>query len=407
MSMNRCRPSQQVTAFLTAQERAALTAFVDLRDANNWQPVRLVVSSGLDDCDDHQALLGLLTLERFGLVELVAVVAGLQAAELRARAIKGILSHFGLDVPVIVGSDRSPRDLTEISILSDAGQQFFAPPQAVHRDTVGSLMTALQAAPHDRGVTLVGLASFSDFCDLQRHHPKLFANRVEKVALMTGVQQRDEHGDTDVSHLTLADDGKILANEIAVNNVYDLDSTHRLFAAVQDAGIDLTIVTRSAAYAAGYPPQVFEVMATLGDFDPVARFIYDSARRLTQKFWIDTLDHRGPRSKQWFVDTFLDGRDPFHTLSKAQQKLIPMLGHIRRMIPYDLLCVLASVDDGLVDCLFAPVTREFAGARQQVIGLSTASPGVQVQGSIHLPSLIGALTKYPVLERVVADGLLA
>ena len=398
---------KEVGEALEKNELRALQVFLSFR--NQIRPVQAIISSGLDDFDDWQALFSIVSLAKMGFLKPLLFVVGLEGSLPRSRAIKGVLKLMGLgDIPVAKGSDRTPRPEVETQYLINADRRFLADESEIISDAQGRMSWILQnlARPKDKA-TFIGLASFTDFADFAKNYPKLFREKVEHVALMSGVEQNNEQLDTQLLNIRL-NRQRLMPNTIAMNNCFDMESTKRLFQLVQNY-TNLSVVTRQAAYATSFSVDVIDTLTVLGFHDDVAKFAADIAQRLLQKFWEDAVDGTGPRSKRWFENAFNYGKAFFEgeNLSLNQLKLKPMIRYVSRLVPYDTLTVLAALDTPLRQHIFEPLTIAPSAHRlQSIIGLSAQSNGLNPSSSIDLPSLLGALTKYPSLERLYLQGKL-
>ncbi len=286
--------------------------------------------------------------------------------------------------------------------LVHADPALVAPQQHVVQDTIGHLSVRLDRDEvADRSVTLLGLASFTDLAQLLEHANWIVDQKVCRAVLMSGIRQRSEEEDTTADQVILNEHGQVMPNWVATNNLFDRRSTSQLFASMQRNHI-LSIVTRQASYATSVPVELVDTLTVLGIHNPAAQFAGRLAGTLLQRLWQGILSGRVGRSREWFQNVFYtDGRDPFvgRELTLGQLALQPMIRLVDRLVPYDVLPLLGSIDARIATQFFAPVTvMEKGNARCDVVGLSSVSTGLREVQPVPLADLVSALVKWPILK---------
>ena len=300
------------------------------------------------------------------LFEMLAVIANLAPAAQRGRLAKGTLRLLGRpDVPVGVGTDCGLRadghekEFEGVTYL--AGTDDLEPGADL-------LVRSLESAD-DGSVILLLISGLTDAAALLREHDELVQSKVALVAIMGGVEQKD--------NAVVKDDDGYMIPDSAANNKFDMDAAKYFYRRVQELCIPTTILTREAAYAAPVPRDLYDRMAATGH--PVGVKLQRTQRHAIQDVWVranmaadDPRRNKLPErcNKEWFCNTFCAGQG----LDRNGDDDIWDL--IQSFQLYDPMTLIAAVPE-LAERFFEPTIVTVNGVDHSVIGVSKAKNGVK------------------------------
>lgn len=300
------------------------------------------------------------------LFEMLAVIANLAPAAQRGRLAKGTLRLLGRpDVPVGVGTDCGLRadghekEFEGVTYLS--GSEDLEPGADL-------LVRSLESAD-DGSVILLLISGLTDAAALLREHDELVQSKVALVAIMGGVEQKDD--------AVVKDDDGYMIPDSAANNKFDMDAARYFYRRVQELCIPTTILTREAAYAAPVPRDLYDRMAATGH--PVGVKLQRTQRHAIQDVWVranlagdDPRRNKLPErcNKEWFCNTFCAGQG----LERNGDDDIWDL--IQSFQLYDPMTLIAAVPE-LAERFFDPTIVTVNGVEHSVIGVSKAKNGVK------------------------------
>ena len=325
----------------------------------------LVVSDIGRDQDDETTLVALAQLAANDQVSLEGLVANLQPSDMRARLAKGVLKSLDLDeVPVAIGSAAGQTDLKphahefEASYLAEAGE--------VESDGQALLKRKLEGAG-DKETTLLLISGMTDGYELIHNNPELAQHKLDRVVIMGGVTcDKDQ---------VVRDDQGYLTPDSANNNTFDMPAAQGLYRELQELQIPMTVVTKTAAYAAAVGKQFYDDLGDTGH-------VVGQRLRDNQKDSLDGLWHRvnlpaddpergglPPRcDRGWFLNTFCSGQGQNVDAKNS------IWGQVTQLNLYDAVAMLAAA--GSDNHLFAPTRVEVNGTEHQIIGISKDVTGV-------------------------------
>lgn len=319
--------------------------------------------------DDENTLILAGQLQRLKLINLLAVVAVLTPSKKRALLAKGTLKQVGLGhVPVGQGSDCGVPDTGE-SDHEFAGITYLADESEIS-DGMALLVSTLERKDvADKSVTLLLIAGQTDPAALLRNHEALFLQKVQRVVIMGGVVQKDDH-------IFINDEG-FMEPDKASNNEFDPEAAKFLYRRLQELNIALTVLSREAAYACPVPRNHYDHMVETGN--AVGLKLHDFQKRLIEAVWRranypadDVRRERLPNrcDRNWFLNAFCGGKGAER---KAEDSIWDL---ILQFFLYDPMTLVAAVPD-LRDKFFAPEIAKVGTAQHEVIGLSAKNRGVK------------------------------
>lgn len=318
------------------------------------------------DLDDEQKFVLLAALQRAGMVDVVAVVANLEPPLLRARLAKGTFRALGYPhIPVGVGSDcfkggQNLKHETDVPYLADTS--------AVAAYGGRLLVQKLREAA-DRSIILLLNSGLTDAATLVREEPKLVTQKLAGVTIMGGVQTLDAMTPRRVDGLLVPDD--------AVNNALDAEASEFLYRRLQELGIPMTVIMRSACYAAQFPIRLYDEFAATGH--PVGMGLQSRQQHSIQQLWQAALAPEGSpvrgklpmgRNRAQFVTVFCGGRDPG---IGADDAIWPFVDSYNQ---YDPMAVVAAIPE-LRDRFFECTEVEVRGTMHRMIGCTAEANGVK------------------------------
>lgn len=317
------------------------------------------------DLDDEQKFVLLSGLQRAGIVDIAAVIANLEPPLERARLAKGTFTALGLgNIPVGVGTDcfkggHNSKHETDVPYLASAAE--------VHPDGHRLLVDTLGASD-DASVVLMLNSGLTDAADLVKREPALVKNKVRNVTIMGGVQH-------DGSGNPLLVDGFLVPDD-AANNAFDQSAAEYLYRALQELGIPLTVMMRSACYHAQFPIRLYDRFAQTGH--PVGISLQNRQKSSIQQLWQAALAPAGSpvrgklplsRNRAWFAQVFCSGTDPGISYD---EEIWPYVGTYNQ---YDPMAIMAAIPE-LRDRFFTPIIVEVKGTPHHIIGLTPQLHGI-------------------------------
>ncbi len=330
-------------------------------------PYRIIdITDPGKDLDDEHKFVLCAGLARAGFIDISAVIACLEPARARARLAKGTFKELGFShVPVGVGSDcfvggDTSHHETDVSYLAHENE--------VAHDGYKLLVDTLLAAP-DRSLILILNAGLTDAARLVREEKELFVRKIANVTIMGGVKS--------VNATTPFIAHGFLVPDDAANNAFDMLAAEFLYRELQVLGVPMTVVMRSACYAAQFPIRLYDQFAATGSL--VGQALKDRQRKSIQQLWQAALSAAGSsvrgalplsRDRAWFIQVFCGGVDPG---VGYDDEIWPFVGTYNQ---YDSLAVIAAVPE-LRDHFFDPLTVEINGTTHRVIGLSSEMTAVK------------------------------
>ncbi|MBM4075725.1 MAG: hypothetical protein FJ267_08800 [Planctomycetes bacterium] len=204
--------------------------------------------------------------------QLISVVANLAPAKERARLAKGTLELIGYShVPVGVGTDCG---------LGNRGHEheFRGIPYMASADAIVDGADLLIESLHQSengSVALLLASGLTDIANLLRRNPELVKQKTGRVAIMGGIQQRNDQ--------PILDSDGFLIPDSAANNEFDVESARYVYRRLQQLRIPLVILTREAAYAAKVPRNLYDRLAATGH--PVGEKLREMQKTSIQELW--------------------------------------------------------------------------------------------------------------------------
>lgn len=313
------------------------------------------------DLDDENALLYAVGAQKHGDVQLLGVVANLIPSEQRARLARGMLDLLEVDAPVAAGTSCN---VTGKLYDYEMDVPYLAPetPESNGIDLLPELLDASEGKS-----TLVLNSGMTDAAELLDTFPKLVHSKVERIAIMGGVQVKNDE-------VILDGHGRMLPDS-AANNMFDPDAAAYLYERAQAENIPLTVVTREAAYGCKFHLSFYEELAATGN--PIGSSLLQRERPGLTKLWHEAnapadSELRGSLparcDRQWFVDTFLAGEDPGDAPDIWGQAV-----RVGEFQLYDSLNVAAVTRREF----FNPTPVEVHGIEHNIVGVSKINHGIK------------------------------
>lgn len=349
------------------------------------------VNDTLKDLDDTVDATGAAGLHRIGAIEIVGALGVLNPARRRAAALKGQLVELGLeDVPVGVGSDITLKE----QAFGHETCAYLVDEEALV-DGTELLRSVLEGSNGDLAITVC--AGMTDIAAAITADPDLFAGAVANVIIMGGVNvTKDESTGSPVFTVTLDADG-YMTPDTAANNAFDQAAAGIVYRFCQERGIELTILTREAAYTC---------QVKLGDFysrmnatgSPIGAHLVSAQAPSLRTMWNRVNEPEGSSirgtlpmrcNRAWFVTTFCSGNDP--------GEVADIWPHITAGQAYDLMAMLASVP-AIRDRFFSPVTVTVNGVDHRVIGVNQKQNNAEISDVEGLREFMHELCIQTLLE---------
>jgi hypothetical protein len=275
-------------------------------------------------------------------------VINLHPAAERAILARGTLDVLGMHhVPVAIGTDGG--DVTSPSLhLPD-----YAPTPVEPFPSGAVLLHNVLEAAEDSSLTLLLISSIKDASELLKSSEALFAKKVNRVAIMGGVEQQ-------------LHDGELLP-DTAHNNEFDRASSQFFYKRLQQLGVPMVIVSRRVAYSCPVRRGFFGEMAASGSL--IGAHLQSRQRQSIEELWCRAV---GPErlglparcDKEWFKQTFCAGSEEVD--KRGFDDSIWDLVECFNM--YDTFALLACIP-----CLS---TEMFQPARYTVLGVEHLAMGV-------------------------------
>ncbi|KAG9238243.1 hypothetical protein BJ875DRAFT_368356 [Amylocarpus encephaloides] len=414
---------------LTDQERKIYETLLKVAEARqgdvSLRPRVVVITDLAKDYDDLAAMVVLKELHRLGIIELLGFIANLEPASRRAQFGRGALDQLGLkSIRIAEGTSGfpDPEDGKPNRRHKVETYEFDCPFMAREEDPrllkggnseerlMGQeLLEELCESAQKTGqkLTLLLISSLEDIHKfsavprLSRKHKKLLRNSISNIVLQGGYQ--------------ISPEGKVLPIDSANNNRYDPTAAREFHTRMQDAEINSTVYTKTAAIAATLDPEVFAQLAqtrnhvgehlwkvqksqdlafyrNASELEPEKRFRadLDQANFLrTRTNWFD--NHTTP------PDKFPDGEE---------------ISNFTRVVVYDALAAVGvSGDDALaaLGVLDLPPMDELlrertevrvAKERHKIVGVEGVSSGIHARRMVTVLSALlkGSLMSPPSLS---------
>ena len=257
------------------------------------------------------------------------------------------------------------------------------------------LETFEAAAPASLAVLCI--TALTDLADLVKHHRALFAAKAKRVVMMGGVDEDSLSPRNAMSHVPLASTEKrrrfsfandrdqegdekgadhLRPDQSAQNNQYDWEASTFVFTACQELGVQLVVLTRSAAYACPVPAFIYDELAVIGH--PIALRLRSTQEQSITGLWRRAslpaghpnrlgLPDRCDRS--WFAKSFCGGAD----LSEIPADVESIWSQITAFNMYDPLALLL-VDPRTSKAFFEPEAKVVDGVEHLVVGVEKEGP---------------------------------
>ncbi len=314
------------------------TALQQLQASQPSKPTQVILFSDPnkdpDDLATYVVASGLAKLGHAQVLSIVTTLGSLETRRLRARFAKGALSALGLDsISVAVGSEY-PRNAVQEREHNEflLGAGFLASPEQVETDALQTLVSQLRRAPNS-SVTLTIIAGMTDATQLLETHPRLVQEKVCRVVIMGGIESQ-------------LSQGLVVPDQQSYNSLTDYPAAQAFYQRVQELGIELTIVTKEAAYAASITPKFYEQLAASGH--PVTNYLAYCQYQALEGLW-QALGGTGAQSLipgrdlPWFIDTFTDLEAGTHLIEKlVLDGFSEVWQQVTKLYLYDPIAYLAS-----------------------------------------------------------------
>jgi len=300
------------------------------------------------------------------LFEMLAVVANLAPALERGRLAKGTLRLLGHPkVPVGVGTDCGLR--ADGHEKEFDGVSYLAAPEDL--EPGADLLVRSLESCQDGSAILLLISGLTDAAQLLKDHADLVKQKTAVVAIMGGVEQKD-------NVVTLDAEGYMIPDS-AANNKFDMEAAKFVYRRLQELGVPTTILTREAAYAAPVPRDLYDRMAATGHLVGVK--LQKTQRHAIQDVWVranmagdDPRRNKLPErcNREWFCNTFCGGNGKERTGDDDIWDLIVSFQL------YDPMTLIAAVPE-LEERFFEPVVVNVNGVDHKIIGVSKTVHGVK------------------------------
>jgi inosine-uridine nucleoside N-ribohydrolase len=304
----------------------------------------IVISDDGKDLDDELAKVMCSALCRRGEADVLAYVANLAPALMRARLSKGTLVELGLcDTPVAAGSEMLKDTGYKPGSQYEFDVEYLADESEVEQISGVRLIAETLRTVSDRSVTLVLLSGMTDAWKLLDEYRSLVSQKVARVVLMGGIEVE---GEKDKEVVKLDDNGYMVPDK-AQNNTFDFEAAQSLYRGLQQEGIQMTVVTRWAAYAAKLPLSIYDRMAKT--CSPVGIRLQKAQRFSLEHLWTRACmpenDEKreglpGRCDKAWFSKVFLAGKGMDRT---GDDSIWDLTGTFQAYDPLAQMCAVRSL----------------------------------------------------------------
>jgi len=320
------------------------------------------------DQDDEDTLVLLNRAVRYGILEILGVVANLAPSIERARLARGTLKMLGQDqIPVGFGSGAGVQMLDDNSLPYEFQVGYLSPHDQI-RTGEELILETLHRAP-SKGVILTLISTLADAAEVLESEQQLFCEKVRRVVIMGGVRSENE--------LPLLDpEGFLLPDPTAQNHAFDQPAADFLYKRLQQLAVPLTVLSRHAAAAAKVDRSMYDRMAQTGH--PVGIRLRDAQKKAIEHLWLRANLSAGDERRKglpdrcdraWFCKAFCGGEGLERTASDSVWNLV------KTFMLYDP-CTLLAAMPGLREYFYSPYVHELFGAEHLVIGLSQDRHGV-------------------------------
>jgi serine/threonine protein kinase len=338
----------------------------------------IVVSDDGKDLDDELAKVLCSSLCRRRQADVLAYVACLAPATMRARLSKGTLCELGLeDIPVAAGSEMLKDSGYKPGSAYEFNVKYLADEQSVVQVGGVRLMAETLKRSSDQSVTLVLLSGLTDAWNLVDGYRSLVKQKVARVVIMGGIEVEGEQGDEMVKR---DDDGYMIPDK-AQNNTFDFDAAQRLYRALQEEAIQMTVVTRWAAYAAKLPLSIYDRMAKT--CNPIGVRLQKAQRFSLEHLWrracMPAADERREGlparcDKEWFSKVFLSGKGMDRG---GEDSIWDLTGTFQAYDPIAQMCAVSALRKKYFDPYVVPVMGREKMMSHEVVGLSETNHQVK------------------------------
>eukprot|EP00929_Paragymnodinium_shiwhaense_P094720 TRINITY_DN5548_c1_g1_i1.p1 TRINITY_DN5548_c1_g1~~TRINITY_DN5548_c1_g1_i1.p1 ORF type:complete len:785 (-),score=118.28 TRINITY_DN5548_c1_g1_i1:136-2304(-) len=304
-------------------------------------------------------------LEQKGLIDIRGVICNLHPSHERALLARGTFDILGMHhVPIGIGTDGGDLKDDHKDTFSETAPYM---PRRISERAFSLvpgrhlLYQSLQGAKEK--VTLCLISSLKDAALFLRDNERLFVDKVASVVIMGGAHP--------------AEPGKPLRPDSAHNNQFDMPSAVFFYLRCQELKVPLTIVTRTAAYAAPVPREVYDILAQTGNV--IGWRLRNAQRESIESLWKRAAAPAGdPRRRglpdrcdgAWFKKTFC-GNDPLLDERGPDDAAWDL---IKAFNMYDSLALVAAVP-ALKQRFFTPLKHTYRGVTHEVIGASAEANG--------------------------------
>lgn len=349
----------------------------------------IMMGDFMKDLDDEHCLIGAAGLIRQNKISLLCVVANLAPTMLRARGAKGTLNQLGLmDIPVVRGSSMVRPDMpaavvhdyeSQVPYLADETEiegWWVQTEEDVKAESL-LLLTRLLRASEDGSVILVLNSGLTDALNLMQNDQSLFVSKIKHVAIMGGVEWRDDEDDNDNDNDEEGKDNMefAVANN-AANNMFDMPAAQKLYRLLQELDVPMVVTMRDLAYAVQVPFKLYDALEE--SRNAVGKCLKNRQQPALQQLWVSACSAAGSeargslpvdRTRQWFVAVFCDGTDP--AIADGDE-IWPYVSGFNLYDPANLYAAIPELQDRFFDA-------HTFGSRGQhkVIGLSKDNHGVK------------------------------
>jgi len=263
---------------------------------------------------------------------------------MRARLSKGTLVELGLcDTPVAAGSEMLKDTGYKPGSQYEFDVEYLADESEVERISGVQLIAETLRTVSDKSVTLVLLSGMTDAWKLLDEYRSLVSQKVARVVLMGGVEVE---GEKDKEVVKLDENGYMVPDK-AQNNTFDFEAAQSLYRGLQQEGIQMTVVTRWAAYAAKLPLSIYDRMAKT--CSPVGIRLQKAQRFSLEHLWTRACmpenDEKreglpGRCDKAWFSKVFLAGKGMDRT---GDDSIWDLTGTFQAYDPLAQMCAVRSL----------------------------------------------------------------
>jgi len=284
---------------LTDSEKQAIEM---LRSNKPEQPERIVmITDPNHDPDDLVTYVISAQLQKEGFIKMEAIVTTLGDQETRtkrAKFAKGAFNSLGLDdIQVGVGSDykyyNDKRVMADQKFFDDIDQnalRIVNDGSNINLNGQDLLLETFQKA-EDKSLTIAIIAGMTDIAKFISNHEELFKQKVEKVVIMGGIDSEFNSS------------GCIQPDELAYNNITDIDAAKEVFQKVQELEIPLITFPRESAYKAPLTPQFFKELSDTSHL--IGKFLLGVFKDTFKGSWEIVTNGINPgRTADWFFNRF-------------------------------------------------------------------------------------------------------